>query len=238
MQTESLPLTVSTRSSRTINGGPALRDLVSLLDSTGTSILNVAAYYIDQTTTVADFRPVFETAATLQAKFVCVSGYDQNEDRFSEKLAELAESAKHFGLSLALEFVPYSQCRTLVAANNAITKSGTANVQILLDMLHFMRSGSSIQDLKSTPPERFGFFQICDGPSFQPPPDALAEEARNTRLLPGEGAFPLKEVLEALPCAIQIEIETPNAAIRHLPYEEQALVMTRSVTSYLNALSI
>ncbi|MDB5849447.1 MAG: hypothetical protein JWP29_3199, partial [Rhodoferax sp.] len=44
-----------------------LRDLRIALVDTATEVLSVAAYYVDAHTTVADFLPVFETAALLGA---------------------------------------------------------------------------------------------------------------------------------------------------------------------------
>jgi sugar phosphate isomerase/epimerase len=111
------------------------------------------------------------------------------------------------------------------------------NVGILLDVLHFMRSDGTLHEIRRIPPEWLTFLQICDGPAAKPPLEHLAEEARGARLFPGEGAFPIREILAELPRDLPIEIEVPHPAARGQPLAEQAAVAVRRVRCFLAELA-
>ncbi|MDO9360245.1 MAG: TIM barrel protein [Polaromonas sp.] len=210
----------------------ALRTLQAALQHTGIRVMNVAAHYVDGETRVADFSRAFDTAAALGARFFCLSSYDADESRLSQTLGALAEAAAARRLTLALEFVPYSQTRTLDAACRVIEGARAGNLGVLLDLLHFMRSGSSLQSLRVAA-RHIGFVQLCDGTLQSPAPEHLADEARGGRLYPGEGAFPLADILGALPAGLPLEIEVPHASVRHLPFADQAIAAATAVLRYL-----
>jgi sugar phosphate isomerase/epimerase len=71
---------------------------------------------------------------------------------------------------------------------------------ILIDNLHLSRSGGSVAQLAALDPARFPYLQIADAPAQVPTePMALLDEAINGRLLPGQGALPIDELLAAVP---------------------------------------
>ncbi|MDB5743054.1 MAG: sugar phosphate isomerase/epimerase [Polaromonas sp.] len=219
-----------------VAGGTALQSLRLAMDATGVAVMNVSAHYLGAATPLASYGSVFDTAAKLGARFVCLSSYDPEEARLSERLAQLTQTARSYGLALALEFVPYSATRTLDAAARVIAAAGITGLGVLLDLLHFMRSGSSLESLLALPATHLAFVQLCDGARQAPPQEKLSEEARGGRLYPGEGAFPLHDILAALPADVPLEIEVPHARMAGRPFDEQAIAAAAAVQSFLRAL--
>ena len=69
----------------------------------------------------------------------------------------------------------------------------------------------------------FRYAQICDAVAVIPSESGdLIREARTGRLLPGEGALPLRALVAALPAAIPLAIEAPVRATAGLPALERA----------------
>ena len=61
----------------------------------------------------------------------------------------------------------------------------------------------------------FKYAQICDAVAAIPTESGdPIREARTGRLLPGEGALPLRDLVAALPAAIPLAIEAPVRAQR------------------------
>src|SRR3712207_3322326 len=124
----------------------------------------------------------------------------------------MSDVAGSYGIAVDLEFMPFRPVRSFRDAVEVVTRASHPNAHILVDALHFFRSGSAPEDLARTDRALLGTFQICDAPRTAPAPDQLAVEARTRRLLPGEGDLPLQTLLDALPPDIPFGIEIPLAA--------------------------
>ena len=147
-------------------------------------------------------------------------------------LARLAELAAPFGLTVDLEYMVFSGVKSLRAALAIVEAAAQPNLQVLVDALHWMRAGDTVADIRAAPPGRIGYVQLCDGPALGPSGrEALITEARTRRLPPGEGEFPLRALLEAMPpsCPVSIEVPLPPGedALRHA---RRLLAAARSVT--------
>ena len=80
----------------------------------------------------------------------------------------------------------------------------------------------------------FRYAQICDAAAVIPSESGdLIREARTGRLLPGEGALPLRELVAALPAAIPLSIEAPVRATAGLPALDRAQRAYRSMHALL-----
>ena len=137
--------------------------------------------------------------------------------------------AAPYGVRPLIEFMAYKTVRTLADAVAIAARSGGGGV--LLDALHIQRCGADIGQIARTDRGLLGYVQLCDAP-LEPPgeaglpgdrilprgqtPDggAAALEARAARLLPGEGALPLTELLSALPAALPVAVEAPRLSLR------------------------
>jgi sugar phosphate isomerase/epimerase len=110
---------------------------------------------------------------------------------------------------------------TATTVLNTVQRS---NACMLIDMLHFYRSNSSLEALKNLPREWFPFAHVCDGPAtIGPGMDSILHEARSDRLFPGEGAFGVKDILACLPDPITYCLEIPGEALAvEIGFEEYA----------------
>ena len=98
--------------------------------------------------------------------------------------------------------------RTLAEARDLIREAGV-DAGILYDTYHLMRSGARAEDVAAIGPGLIRYIQINDGPATIPPEEMLAEAA-GKRLYPGEGVFPLVDLLASAPTGIPWAIETPS----------------------------
>jgi sugar phosphate isomerase/epimerase len=211
-----------------------LGEAVAALHDAGIAVADVEIARLKPETDVARFAPFFERGRRLGARNVLVAGDDPEEARLTESFAALARLAADFGLTVDLEFMPWTRVPDLATARRIVEAAGEPNGGLLIDALHFDRSGTTLAEVAALPRERINYVQFCDGPKNYDPSDAgLIEVARRARLMPGEGGIDLAGLARAIPGDAVISIETPNHSLaeRLGPTERAALAlrMTRAV---------
>lgn len=124
----------------------------------------------------------------------CASGGKGDLVQATEDYGVLCDLAAGYGVCPALEFIgPFEQVKDIATAWEIVKGAGRPNGGILLDTFHFMRGGSRIEDLEALPPGAVAFVHINDAP--RRPIEELTDA---DRALPGEGFFPLQEILSIL----------------------------------------
>lgn len=188
----------------------ALRGLAADL---GVRLSNVSAYQFYPDVTWEHLAPAIEATHALGMRTLVANGFDPDLSRFVPLFARYCRQAAEAGITVALEFLPYSAVRSLDAALEVVERSGCANAGVLLDALHLDRSGLGPADIARVPPGRIAFAQLCDARRLDGPrsDEQLLQEARTARLPAGEGDLPLFEFLEALPAGTEIEYEVARA---------------------------
>lgn len=188
----------------------ALRRTRAALDATGLVVNDVEFVRIDPAFHPAAQLPFLEAGAALGARHVICAPYDPDLARLADNLAALAALARPLGLSCVLEFFPWTVVPDLAAAV-ALTEGTGAG--ILVDTLHFDRSGSRLDHLARLPLGRVPFAHLCDAPVHPPySTDDLLHAGRAERLPPGEGAIDLAAILRRLPAGIPLGLEVPMTA--------------------------
>jgi sugar phosphate isomerase/epimerase len=175
-------------------------------------------------------------SARLGARHVLVMSAEPDEARTLDRFSDLCDRAARFDLRGGLEFAVYAGVRTIADAARMIKTSGRANTSVVVDFLHFSRSGGQPAHLAAVDPALFHYAQVCDaGPDMPAPTDtpALIREARTGRLLPGEGALPLGALIAALPPGLPLAIEAPCRATAELPAIERARLAYHAMTTLL-----
>jgi sugar phosphate isomerase/epimerase len=162
------------------------------------------------------------TAASLGASHCLAAGYDSDRSRLTDNFAALCRTAARYRLHIALEFMPYIPLDNIHNATRLLRESDQPNAGLVIDALHLMRSGGTPADVAAIPREHIAYLQLCDGTRAQPVELALREESLRHRLFPGDGEFPLYELMDALPPDVPIDLEAPCAADAHLPFDERA----------------
>jgi len=209
------------------------------LSDSGVKLLDIEAIWLSPGTDVRSLLPALEAAAELGGRFVLVVGNDENEERLRVNLAALCALAEPLGLKIMLEFITYCSVNSLGGAAATVNAVGAGNLGLLIDALQFFRSGATSRDVAPYDPSLFSYVQICDGRSEAPQTiDERRREAREDRLLPGEGQLPVKELLAALPAHIPISLEAPTARLRGLDFREQGRIAGKVLRSFLSEIEI
>lgn len=203
-------------------GSPMLDETVRRLDGSGVRVLDVEVLVLGPDTRRDHYEPALEAGARLGARFLNVMGDDPEPERISDTFARLTADALPYGLRPLLEPIPFKAVRDLEQAVRVAERSGGGGVEV--DALHFSRSGSDLDALRSVDRELLPLLQLCDAPlappSGLPRPKRLPRgqatdgddrilEARAMRLLPGDGELPLAELVAAMPPGIPISVEAP-----------------------------
>src|SRR5256886_5391108 len=217
---------------------PLLRETLRRLADTGVSVLDTEFLRFEPEQPVGIPEGFLEVSARLGARNVLVMSAEPDEARTIERFCELCDRAAAYGLHVCLEFAIYTGVRTLAHAAQVVARSKQANASVLIDALHFSRSGGIPAHVAQVDPSLVRYAQICDaGPDMPDPGDtpALIREARTGRLLPGEGVLPLAALIAALPATVPLAIEAPNRATADLPAVERAKRAYRALAALTGA---
>lgn len=191
-----------------------VREVLRRLDDTGLQVLDVEFVRLTPDVRIPDYVPMLETAARLGAKHVLAGGNDPDERRLAERFAELCDAALPLGLTINLEPIPLLDVRTLAQAARVLACADRPNSGMVIDPIHFDRSGERLADAACIPRKWLHYMQLCDAPAERPADTAgLQFQARYERMIPGEGGLDLAGLLRALPRDIPIGIEVPMAAL-------------------------
>lgn len=159
----------------------------------------------------ADFRGMEEglaIGAELGAQFATVHSHFADPGQAHDALARLADIAAPYAITLGVEFNPFSAITTLAQATALIKPLRSANVGLVLDTLHAVRSGALPAAIAAARDD-ICLVQISDGPASMDQAGKWNEALRN-RMVPGEGAFPLVHMLEGLQAGLPVSIEVPQ----------------------------
>lgn len=210
------------------------KECAAILADTGMEVVALEVFDLYAMDCVEAAMPQLELGARLGGKAALAINYS-NPDRgeTAEILARFAEAARSFGLATNLEPVTGGKSQTLADAQDLIRASG-ADVGICFDPHHLIRSGGGLAELKAIAPGLIRYVQVCDGPVPQPP-EIAATEAVCERLYPGEGDFPLIDLLRAAPRDVIVGIECPSLrrAQAGMSAAEQAVEAIASVRRLL-----
>jgi sugar phosphate isomerase/epimerase len=213
-----------------VDSGRARRELLAQAVDLPGGILDVEAVWLRSRTEVEDLVPALSAAQEIGARYVLTVGHDSDRRRVVDKMGRLAELAASFDLRLAVEPITYCGVNDLRSARAVVEELGRDDVFVLVDALQFFRAGLGMEELMRTPRNLLPYAQIADGPRVAPVgPNALREEARTSRLVPGTGDFDLSGWVAALPPGIPLAVEVPSRAVRGLPRAEAARMLRAAV---------
>jgi sugar phosphate isomerase/epimerase/4-hydroxyphenylpyruvate dioxygenase-like putative hemolysin len=184
------------------------------LAATGVEVLDIELARLSPAENPDDFQRLLEAGAELGARHVITQLPDPDHHRKTDRFARLCELARPLGLTIDLEFPSWTETPDLHTAVRVLRDAGQPNAGILVDLLHFARSGSSIAELRQLPREWFHFAHVCDAPPGVPATnEELIHTARFERLFPGEGGIDIPGILGALPAGIPYALEIPRATL-------------------------
>jgi sugar phosphate isomerase/epimerase len=210
-----------------------MKETKGRLAATGLAVNDAELFRMDPSRGPDDFVPELEATAELGARHIIAQLPDPDRERKTARFARLCDLAKPLGIFVSLEFPHWTETGNLAEATAVVRAVNRSNAGILVDMLHFGRSDSRIEDLPVLPREWFRFAHVCDAAKEVPPTIAgIIHTARDERQFPGEGGIDVRGILAALPQDIPYALEIPHAALTKAVGPEEvarlALIVARS----------
>lgn len=191
---------------------PALvREFKAALRDTGIRITLGEGFRVRDDGDVRDRAAGLDLMADLGAERINAVSMEHDLARTYDQLALLADMVIERGMMFTVEFAPANAINSLEAALSAIAHVGAGRARLLIDAMHFFRSGGTAEGLAALDPDLIGYAQLCDAPMISAG-GTYMQEAMFGRLVPGEGEFPLAKLVAALPADLPIGLEVPNVA--------------------------
>lgn len=158
-----------------------------------------------------------DIAAELGARnLLCVSS-DPDMAATAAKFQAMVTQAKGTGVRVNLEFGIFTEVKTIHMARGVLEAVEGEAKALLVDTLHWARSGGTAQDLAAIPREWLSYCQPCDAPAQGPDTsdsDSIIDDAINRRMPLGQGGLMLAAMVDALPDTLPMAIEERSAALR------------------------
>jgi sugar phosphate isomerase/epimerase len=158
-----------------------------------------------------------DIAAELGARnLLCVSS-DPDMAATTAKFQAMVDAAKGTGVRVNLEFGIFTEVKTIHMARAVLEAVEGEAKALLVDTLHWARSGGTAEDLAALPGEWLSYCQPCDAPAEGPDLasfDAIIDDAINRRMALGQGGLPLASMVDALPAHLPMAVEERSATLR------------------------
>ncbi len=197
-----------------ITSRSAMAAVKAKLADTGVRVWDIELARMDPMHEPEDYYAMLDATAELGARHVICQLPDPDRARAHERFARLCQRAATLGLTLNLEFPWWTETGSLATAAAVLEAAQQPNAGVLVDMLHFYRSRSSLTHLASLPRQWFNYVHLCDGLAAMPANmNATLFEARSARLAPTEGEFRVKNILAQMPPSMTYVLEIPNDAV-------------------------
>jgi sugar phosphate isomerase/epimerase len=185
-------------------------DVVKALDEYGVSVLDVELIRTDPGTKTADWRDFVAVAEDLGARHIITQIPEPDLGKAVEIFQEICDLGAQSGMTIDLEFIPWTPTNDLATAVEIVTQAGSPNGAILVDTLHFARSRSSLTQLADLPEKLVNFIQLCDARDVWSISDEeFISVARSDREPPGQANLDLRAIVETMP-QVPYALEVPN----------------------------
>lgn len=214
--------------------GISLEDIRKVVDAAGMRIAEfelVRLCGVGPTQRLNDL--VIGMVDTLNPDRVHTAAFRGTAEQISDDFAELCSRLPDH--PVALEFMPYSAVSTFDKALRLVAESGQSNACVVLDIVHFFRSGGELEMLTPSAVANVACVQLSD--VVDRGTVGLATEARHLRTYPGEGTLDVTGFLATLASSSlaipPVSVEPISDALETLPL---AVVAEHTMFSTLRAL--
>jgi sugar phosphate isomerase/epimerase len=211
-----------------------MRDTLAALAETGLRVNDIEIVSLKPETQLDLLHPFLEAGQRLGAARVLVAGYDPDRARLVDRFAAFCAMGAEYGLTCDMEFMPWSNVPGLADALEVLRAADAPNAGVLVDSLHFDRSGGTLEQLEKVPREWLHYWQLCDAPAAQPKNlEEMLHTAREERMFPGEGGLDLAALVRAMPPELPVSLEIPTARLAltmgHVERAKRAIDRTRAL---------
>lgn len=160
---------------------------------------------------------VEDLSRTLNPDRVHVAAFAGEHSRILAEFAAVCERLRP--TPVAFEFMPYSQVTNVRQAVDLANSTGAANARVLLDVVHFFRSGGTPVEITGDLLEHIAAIQLSDVTDRHGV--QLSREARHLRTYPGRGTLDIVGFLDAIGAATTtlpaVSVEPISDALERLP---------------------
>lgn len=184
----------------------------SAINATGVSLLFMEfLWMVDGPAPVDTWLRVLESGKSVGASRLMVGGMSDQPEATAEKFAQICELAASHDVAVDLEPIAAAKTASFAQGVEIVRKAGTPkNAGVLLDVLHFARANGTMDDLKRGA-DLISVFHLCDAPAKPPAGgvEAIAKEASENRLLPGDGSLAIWPLITEIPQDCLMGVEVP-----------------------------
>lgn len=195
-----------------LEGNPSLQaEMKATMRDTGIRISLGEGFRVRGDGDVSERASGLDLMAELGAERINAVSMEPDIARTHDQLAILADMVIERGMLFTIEFAPPNTINTLQGTLAAIDHIGRGKARLLVDAMHFFRSGATIAELAALDPDLIGYAQLCDVPLVSAGGPYM-QEAMFGRMVPGTGELPLRDFVAALPPDLDIGLEVPMLA--------------------------
>lgn len=209
----------------------------SALTERGVTLMLAEGFMIHPAMDVAAAEADLDRFAELGAQRANILVMEPDKVRAAAQFAAFAAMTDTRGMIATMEFLPSLAVETAADALACIEASGADNAGVLLDSMHFFRTGVTLEELAAIPPARIGHVQICDVPRVSRH-ESYGMEAKCERMVPGTGELHLREFIAALPPGIPLGLEVPQSSLglAGMPDRERIAALVSATRSFATGL--
>jgi sugar phosphate isomerase/epimerase len=208
-----------------------MRETKLRLADTGIEVHDVELFRMDPALEPESLVAELDATAELGAHHIIAQLPDPNSERKTARFARLCDLAKPLGIFVNLEFPHWTETGNLTEAARVVRTVNRENAGILVDMLHFGRSDSTMEELAQLPREWFRFAHVCDAAKEVPlTMGGIIHTARDERQFPGEGGIDVRGILACMPQDIPYALEIPRLTLAKAVGPEEVARLAISVT--------
>jgi sugar phosphate isomerase/epimerase len=187
------------------------REMIAAMRTHGVSISLCEGFGVRRGADVSEYAADLDVLSELCVKRINVVSVDRDLNRTLDQFAKLANMADALGIETTTEIGP-GPIPNLAAALTAVRHVGKPNFRLLIDTMHFCRSGSNAADIAALDPNVIGYVQLCDVPLVSKHATYM-DEALHERMVPGTGELPLLDILSVLPHHLVLGLEVPQRSL-------------------------
>lgn len=187
------------------------REMMAAMRDRGIAIMLAEGFAVQPDVDARDRVGDLDLMAELGARAASAVSMEPDLPRALDQLATLADLTAERGMGFVIEFAPPHPINTLDKTLSAIRHIDRPGVKLVIDAMHFFRSGATVTELATIDPGFIGYVQLCDVP-IAPQDDNYLREACFMRKCPGDGELPLRDLLEVIPDDVPIGLEVPMHA--------------------------
>ena len=213
------------------------RQVKAALRDTGLPLIDIEVVWIKPGPPDPDHLRLVDVGMELGARNVLCVSSDPDDGATRDKLAMLAERAGD-AIRINLEFGLFTEVRTIGQASAILRAINHPAMGLLIDALHWRRSGGTLAEVAAVPRAWLSSVQLCDAPDPGADPadaDAILTEAIDGRVALGAGGLPIGALLDAMPQGLPVAIEERSVALREgwPDFNERAAQMLATTRAWM-----